>query len=289
MRKLLVMLGDNFVEKISHRENFGKSGKLPDGKISPRNFPPDFRAFSGNRFVNQDEKVASGEFRENFSPIFSEIPGKPVGKVSLFGKFPDEFPSEIPGVKIPYIRDLPTVIHYKVIKTYKNWEENCREKLATGKLREKISGNFPKFPKFTFSGFSKKGVLWAVIIDFRCFLGVRKCKENTKKTREKTPSLFSRISEFPIFFFSISIFSLFRMFRFVIAYALYKFYKFSITTQKKSDNIFVENAKKNFFVQKFFRADIFVTKSPKKVIKFIFLKDAVLACTIRFDPPKSGG
>tara|TARA_R110000868_G_scaffold194896_1_gene440532 strand:+ start:232 stop:471 length:240 start_codon:yes stop_codon:yes gene_type:complete len=79
------------------------------------------------------------------------------------------------------------------------------------------------------------------------------------------------------------------MFRFVIAYTLYKFYKFSITSQKKSDNIFVENAKKKFFVQKFFRADIFVTKSPKKVTKFIFLKDAVLACTIRFDPPKSGG
>jgi len=79
------------------------------------------------------------------------------------------------------------------------------------------------------------------------------------------------------------------MFRFVIAYTLYKFYKFSITSQKKSDNIFVENAKKNFFVQKFFRADIFVTKSPKKVTKFIFLKDAVLACIIRFDPPKSGG
>ena len=168
------------------------------------------------------------------------------------------------------IRDLPAAINYKVIKIYKNWEENCREKFATGKFREKISRNFPKFPKSAFSGFSKKGVFWAVIVDFRCFLGVRKCKENTKKTREKTPSLFSRISEFPDFFFSIPIFSLFLMFRFVIAYKFYKCYKFSITAKKKSDNIFVKNAKKKFFVQKFFRADIFVKKPPKKVIKFIF-------------------
>ena len=111
------------MEKISRRENFGKSGKLPDGKISPRNFPRDFRAFSGNRSVNQGEKVVSGEFRENFSPIFPEIPGKPVGKVSLFGKFPDKFPAEIPGVTISRIRDLPAVTNYKVIKIrrlYKN-------------------------------------------------------------------------------------------------------------------------------------------------------------------------
>ena len=86
------------VEKISRRENFGKSGKLPDGKISPRNFPRDFRAFSVNRSVNQGEKVVSGEFRENFSPSFSEIPGKPDRKLPVFGKFPDKFPSEILGV-----------------------------------------------------------------------------------------------------------------------------------------------------------------------------------------------
>jgi len=85
---LLVMLWWNFVEKISRRENFGKSGKLPD----------DFRAFSGNRSVNQGEKVASGEFRENFSTIFPEIPGKPDRKLPGFGKFPDKFPSEIPEV-----------------------------------------------------------------------------------------------------------------------------------------------------------------------------------------------
>ena len=108
--------------KISRRENFGKSGKLPDGKMSPRNFPRDFRVFSGNRFVNGDEKVASGEFRENFSPIFPEIPGKPVGKVSLFGKFPDKFPAEIPGGKLPVILGLPAVINYNVTKIYKNWE-----------------------------------------------------------------------------------------------------------------------------------------------------------------------
>jgi len=83
------------VEKISRRENFGKSGKLPDGKISPRDFPRDFRAFYGNRSVNQDEKVASGEFRENFSTIFPEIPGKPDRKLPVFRKFPDKFPSEI--------------------------------------------------------------------------------------------------------------------------------------------------------------------------------------------------
>ena len=92
---LLVMLWWNFVEKISRRENFGKSGKLPDGKISPRDFPRDFRAFSGNRSVNQGEKVASGEFRENFSTIFPEIPGKTDRKLPVFGKFPDKFPSEI--------------------------------------------------------------------------------------------------------------------------------------------------------------------------------------------------
>ena len=60
------------------------------------------------------------------------------------------------------------------------------------------------------------------------------------------------------------------MFRFVIAYKFYKCDKFSITAKKKSDNIFVKNAKKNFFVQKFFRADIFGKKPPEKVIKFIF-------------------
>jgi hypothetical protein len=89
-----------FVEKISRRENFGKSGKLPDGKISPGNFPRDFRAFSGNCSVNQGEKVVSGEFRENFSPSFSEIPGKPDRKLPVFGKFPDKFPSEILGVQL---------------------------------------------------------------------------------------------------------------------------------------------------------------------------------------------
>jgi hypothetical protein len=83
------------VVKISRRENFGKSGKLPDGKISPRDFPRRFLVFSGKRSVNQDEKVASGEFRENFSPSFSEIPGKPDRKLPVFGKFPDKFPSEI--------------------------------------------------------------------------------------------------------------------------------------------------------------------------------------------------
>ena len=86
------------MEKISRRENFGKSGKLPDVKISPGNFPRDFRGFSGNRSVNRGEKVVSGEFRENFSTIFPEISGKPVGKVSLFGKFVGKFPSEIPEV-----------------------------------------------------------------------------------------------------------------------------------------------------------------------------------------------
>ena len=96
--KLLVILWWNFVAKISRRENFGKSGKLPDGKISPRNSPRDFRAFSENRSVNQGEKVASGEFRENFSTIFPEIPVKPDRKLPGFGKFPDKFPSEIPGV-----------------------------------------------------------------------------------------------------------------------------------------------------------------------------------------------
>ena len=95
--KLLVTLWWNFVEKISRRENFGKSGKLPDGKISPREFPRHFRVFSGNRAVKRCEKVASGDFRETFSPVFSEIPGKTVGKISLFRKFPDEFPSEILG------------------------------------------------------------------------------------------------------------------------------------------------------------------------------------------------
>jgi hypothetical protein len=89
-----------FVVKISRRENFGKSGKLPDGKISPPDFPRDFRAFSGNRSVNQGEKVASGEFRENFSPSFSEIPGKSDRKLPVFGKFPDKFPSEILGVQL---------------------------------------------------------------------------------------------------------------------------------------------------------------------------------------------
>jgi hypothetical protein len=88
------------VEKISRRETFGKSGKFPDGKISPRNFPPEFRAFSGNRSVNQGEKVASDEFREIFSPSFSEIPGKPDRKLPVFGKFPDKFPSEILGVQL---------------------------------------------------------------------------------------------------------------------------------------------------------------------------------------------
>jgi len=91
-------LTENFGEKISRRENFGKSGKLPDGKISPRDFPRDFRAFSGNRSGNKGEKVASGEFRENFSTIFPEIPGKPDRKLPGFGKFPDKFPSEIHGV-----------------------------------------------------------------------------------------------------------------------------------------------------------------------------------------------
>ena len=87
-------------EKISRRENFGKSGKLPAGKISPRDFPRDFRAFSGNRSVNQGEKVVSGEFREIFSPSFSEIPGKTDRKLPVFGKFPDKFPSEILGVQL---------------------------------------------------------------------------------------------------------------------------------------------------------------------------------------------
>jgi hypothetical protein len=86
------------VEKISRRENFGKSGKLPDGKISPRETSRHFWVFSGNRSANRCEKVASGDFRENFSTIFPEIPGKTVGKISLFGKFPDKFPSEIHGV-----------------------------------------------------------------------------------------------------------------------------------------------------------------------------------------------
>tara|TARA_B110000467_G_scaffold79560_1_gene71886 strand:+ start:114 stop:374 length:261 start_codon:yes stop_codon:yes gene_type:complete len=85
------------VEKISRRENFGKSGKLPDGKISPRETSRHFRVFSGNRFVKRCEKVASGDFQENFSTIFPEIPGETVGKISLFRKFPDEVPSEIIG------------------------------------------------------------------------------------------------------------------------------------------------------------------------------------------------
>ncbi len=93
--KLLVLLRRNFVEKISRRETFGKSRKLPDGKISPREFSRHFRVFSENRSVNRCEKAASGEFREIFSTVFSEIPGKTDRKLPVFGKFPDKFPSEI--------------------------------------------------------------------------------------------------------------------------------------------------------------------------------------------------
>jgi hypothetical protein len=83
------------VEKISRRENFGKSGKLPDGKISPRDFPLDFRAFSGNRSVNPCEKVVSGEFPGNFSTIFSDISGENVGKTFFGGKFLPKVSAEI--------------------------------------------------------------------------------------------------------------------------------------------------------------------------------------------------
>ena len=146
--------------KISRRENFGKSGKLPDGKISPRNFPRDFRVFSGNRFVNRCEKVASGDFRENFSTIFSEFPGKSVGKISLFRKFPPEFPPEFPGGNLPHPRCLPAAINCKRIKIYRNAEENLSRKTRDGK----ISGrNFPEFPEIPeigiFGFFQKRGVL----------------------------------------------------------------------------------------------------------------------------------
>ena len=78
----------------------------------------------------------------------------------------------------------------------------CREKLATGKFREKISGNFPDFPKSAVLGFYKKGVFWAAIVDFRCFWGIRKSPKFPEKTRENFPSLFPRFSKFPEFFFS---------------------------------------------------------------------------------------
>jgi len=82
-------------EKISRRENFGKSGKLPDGKISPRNFPRDFRGFCENRSVKQGEKVASGEFPGNFFVSFSDISGENVGKTFFWGKFLPKVSSEV--------------------------------------------------------------------------------------------------------------------------------------------------------------------------------------------------
>ena len=45
MAKLIVILWWNFVVKISRRENFGKSGKLPDGKIPPGISPRIFGDF----------------------------------------------------------------------------------------------------------------------------------------------------------------------------------------------------------------------------------------------------
>ena len=98
--KLLVMLWWNFVEKISRRENFGKSGKLPDGKISPRNFPRDFRVFSGNRFVNQGEKVGLRTFPGNFFTSFSDISGENVGKTFFVGVFSRKFPPKLLWVKL---------------------------------------------------------------------------------------------------------------------------------------------------------------------------------------------
>ena len=94
------MLGGNFVEKISRRENFGKSGKLPDGKISPRNFPRDFRVFSGNRFVNQGEKVGWSTFPGNFSVSFSDISGENGGKTFFVGIFSRKFPPKLLQVKL---------------------------------------------------------------------------------------------------------------------------------------------------------------------------------------------
>ena len=83
------------MEKISRRENFGKSGKLPDGKISPREFPRHFRVFSGNRFVNRCEKLVSGDFRENFSTIFPEISGENLGKTFFVEVFSQKFPPKV--------------------------------------------------------------------------------------------------------------------------------------------------------------------------------------------------
>ena len=96
-------------------------------------------------------------------------------------------------------------------------EKNSRRE-NSGRKFPGISRNFPKSPKSSFSGFSKKGVFWAVIVDFRCFWGVRKRKENTEKTRENFPSLFSRFSEFPNFFFLTDFFPLF--FKFSLIFAL---------------------------------------------------------------------
>ena len=73
--------------KISRRENFGKSGKLPDGKLFPQEFPRHFRVFCVNRFGNRCEKIASGDFRENFSTIFPEISGENLGKTFFAESF----------------------------------------------------------------------------------------------------------------------------------------------------------------------------------------------------------
>ena len=111
--KLLVILWWNFVVKISRRENFGKSGKLPDGKISPRDFPRDFRVFSGNRAVNRGEKVASGEFPGNFSTSFSDISGETTGKTFFGGSFSRKFPPKVLQVKFckKSIYRLQPIIH----------------------------------------------------------------------------------------------------------------------------------------------------------------------------------
>ena len=99
-----VYVVNNFARKLrgenSRRENFGKSGKLPAGKISPRDFPRDFRAFSGNRSVNQDEKVASGDFPGNFSTSFPRnFRGK--RRDTFFGKvFLQKFPTKVSWHKL---------------------------------------------------------------------------------------------------------------------------------------------------------------------------------------------
>ena len=93
--KLLVMLWWKFVVKISRRENFGKFGKLPDGKISPPGFSPIFSGILWKPLCKPVWKSCGGRLSGKFLPEFLRYFRRKCWENFFCGKFLTKVSSEI--------------------------------------------------------------------------------------------------------------------------------------------------------------------------------------------------